>query len=343
MSRVVVTIVANNRMKFLPEALAALEEQTFKELQVIVVDNASTDGLESYLRGHHPKMMIMRNVKNLGYSRAQNQAIAYVKTHLQPEAGELFLLTLDPSIVLEPNCVERMVNGLQADRRNGCAGAKVLRSAVSGEGEFIEHAAADVIDSAGLRLSRARRPSLRAAGTKDGSGNFPYGEEVFGLPGALALYRFEALEDARRGQEYFDEDFFTYLADVDLAWRLRDRGWTAVLIRAARACHRGVAVASPSWFAAWREWLALPAAARSLMRRNRLLLVLKNDRFVNLLAHSPWLLGYGVGCLAYCCLIEPATLSFLPRALAALPSVAAERFTARKGRAKAGAVRAWLK
>jgi GT2 family glycosyltransferase len=61
---------------------------------------------------------------------------------------------------------------------------------------------------------------------------------VFGPSGAAALYRVTALEDVAVNGQYFDEDFFAYREDADLAWRCRLMGWTSIYVPSAVALHR---------------------------------------------------------------------------------------------------------
>jgi GT2 family glycosyltransferase len=75
------------------------------------------------------------------------------------------------------------------------------------------------------------------SGARD-DGRWDAPAEVFGVSGCTALYRVAALEDVKIGTGYFDDDFFVYREDVDLAWRLRGRGWTARCVPSARAWHR---------------------------------------------------------------------------------------------------------
>src|SRR5258706_426452 len=62
--------------------------------------------------------------------------------------------------------------------------------------------------------------------------------EIFGPSGAAALYRRKALDDTAIDGQYFDEDFFAYREDADLAWRCRLLGWNAIYVPGAVALHR---------------------------------------------------------------------------------------------------------
>src|ERR671924_1039651 len=83
-----------------------------------------------------------------------------------------------------------------------------------------------MIDSVGLRMGRARRAADIGQGEPD-DGRFDAWREVFGVSAAAALYRRAALEAVSDDGQIFDERFFMYKEDVDLAWRLRLRGYRA--------------------------------------------------------------------------------------------------------------------
>ena len=92
------------------------------------------------------------------------------------------------------------------------------------------------IDSTGILMLRNQRHLDRGAGEPD-LGQYDKPEDVFGPTGAAALYRTEALQDAAFDGQSFDEDFFAYREDADLAWRCRLMGWNAIYVPAAVALH----------------------------------------------------------------------------------------------------------
>ena len=337
MSRIVALIVASNSMKFLPECLQSLDEQG-PDVTALVVDNGSTDGLESYVRGHHPRAILLRNVRDLGWSRALNQAIAFARAQLRPESGDLFLMTVDPRLTLEPGAVGRLLSGLQSSARHGSAGAKILRAGIRGEGEFLEHEPTDIIHSAGLVLSRWRDAALREAGQRDRDGSFTRYEEVFGIPAELALYRLTALEAVAFGDEYFDERFGPSLAGLDLAWRLQLNGWTAVAVRGARAYRRAPS-SGRGRFAVWRERYHLPAKMRSVERRDFLLVLAKNEQIANVLIHLPLLVLRAVAALAVIVFTDPVSLGAIPGFIVRWPAGRKRRGAALSRSVPAAAIR----
>jgi GT2 family glycosyltransferase len=127
--------------------------------------------------------------------------------------------------------------------------------------------------------------------------------------------------------EIFDEDFFSYKEDVDLAFRLRSAGWAAYVLPDVRAWHDRTA-AGP------RE--LSDAAAADLRRsksplvryhsyKNHLLTLLKNEHPINLARHWPWVVGYELKKLAYVLLRERDTLRALGELRQRLPAMRAKR------------------
>jgi GT2 family glycosyltransferase len=86
-------------------------------------------------------------------------------------------------------------------------------------------------------MLREQRHLDRGADQPD-TGQYEKPEEIFGPSGAAAMYRFKALEDAAVDGQFFDEDFFAYREDADLAWRCRLFGWSSIYVPGAVARHR---------------------------------------------------------------------------------------------------------
>jgi len=125
-----------------------------------------------------------------------------------------------------------------------------------------------VIDSTGIVMLPSQRHLDRGADRED-TGQYARAEEVFGASGAAAVYRRAMLEDTRVGAEYFDEDFFAYREDADLAWRAQLLGWSCLYVPDAVARH-GRRVTP-------ERRAGLPAAINYYSVRNRFLLRLKNQ------------------------------------------------------------------
>jgi GT2 family glycosyltransferase len=340
MAKISVHIVTWNSMKVLSGALDSLREQSFKDFSLVVVDNASTDGSVNCVRERFPEATVIRNFKNLGFSAAHNQAIEMAR-----KAKAKYVLVMNPDIILTPDHLRNLLAGLEGRPEIGSAGGKLLRVR-AGAGENADPELTDVFDSIGLGVRKNRRFYDRASGETD-AGQYDKPLEVFGVSGALVLYRLEALDEAQAAVgEAFDEDFFAYKEDADLAWRLRILGWRAAYVPAAVAYHyRGAGGAEK--IGAWQALLG--RRSRSVMvnrlsTRNHLLLLAKNDYWSNALLYAPLTFFYELakflGVLLFQPRVLPAYLSVLPK----LPKMwRKRRRLMRHGKAPAAEIRKWFK
>lgn len=242
-------IVTWNAAADIESCLAAVRAQTHRPIELLVADNASSDATRAHLeRLTQPGERLLFE-RNVGFSAAHN-------TLIQRSHGEHYLC-LNPDVILDAAFVAQAVDRLQATARAGSASGRLLRRDEPG-----------TIDSTGIVMLPSMRHLDRGAGERD-EGQFERAEDVFGASGAAALYRREMLEDTRVGSEYFDEDFFAYREDADLAWRAQLQGWRCLYVPEARAWH-GRRVTPER-----RE--ALPADLNRYSVRNRFLLRIKNQ------------------------------------------------------------------
>jgi GT2 family glycosyltransferase len=208
-----VVIVNYNGGETVQRCIAALIEQ-IDSSDILIVDNASTDGSPREIFQRFPAVQILPLRRNVGFARAVNIAAERI-TH----AGAL--VTLNPDTVPGPAFVSSLTQPLATDPQLG-----------STSGTLVFSSAPTVIASSGIRLHRngvAMDESLGESLDPDECRVSP----VFGASGGAAAYRLEAF----RALGGLCESFFLYLEDVDLAWRLRLRGWGCVNVRAAVATH----------------------------------------------------------------------------------------------------------
>lgn len=345
MPKVAVSIVTWNNMQYLPDALASLAAQTFDDFSVIVVDNASMDGAAEFVRERYPEAVLIKNSKNLGFSRAHNQAIAYAAAHLRKD-GDLLLLVMNPDIVLEPDYLEKIVDQMTRRPEAGSAGGKLYRMLRTGEDALASGEKTDIIDTTGIRMYRSRRIAERGVGERDNGTLYAKSEEVFGLSGALVMYRMQALESVAYKNEFFDEDFFAYKEDVDLAWRLRRAGWQALYFPSAIAYHYRGAGGDKSLgnLATLFNRFKKSKTVNFLSYRNHFLLLIKNERFLDGLLALPWILWYELRKFLVVLLMEQRSLRAIPSVLRLLPRMLKKRWaTARIARVKGREIRKWFK
>jgi glycosyltransferase involved in cell wall biosynthesis/GT2 family glycosyltransferase len=205
--------------------LETVEQQDYDDLEVIVVDNGSEDTTRALLRASSVPSQVHLNPDNRGFAAAQNQAIA--------KASGDVVLVLNPDTLLTPSFVREAVQGFGAAARVGMVAPKLLRTT---DDFGIPLASEARIDSAGMFLTSSLRHFDRGAGERD-VGQYERIEHVFGPSGAAALYSRACVEDVKIGGEFFDELFFAYREDADLAWRARLFAWECIYVPRSVAYH----------------------------------------------------------------------------------------------------------
>ncbi|HVO64449.1 MAG TPA: glycosyltransferase family 2 protein [Terriglobales bacterium] len=218
-----VLVTTYNSSLYLQRCLDSIKAQSYTPLEIVIVDNASRDGTREILDHQNLTAKVMYNDQNTGFAAAQNQA-------MRAAAGQ-WLLSLNPDVVLSPNFVEEMVAMGELDRCVGTVCGKLLRWHPGAEQEFSQ-----TIDSTGIYFTRSLRHLDRGAEETD-HGQYDRVEYVFGATGAAALYRRKMVEDVSVEGEFFDEQFFAYREDADLAWRAQLLGWKCLYTPKAVAWH----------------------------------------------------------------------------------------------------------
>jgi GT2 family glycosyltransferase len=306
--KVSIHIVTWNSMRFIPDLLESIMGQTYRDFNVLVIDNGSTDGIEGFLREHYPDITFIRNARNLGFSPAHNQGIRYAIEHWPKEAlQDRFVLFTNPDVILTPTFLAQIVRATHVHPKVASFGGKLLRAFGENVNDevFKEVIKSDRIDSVGLNPHRNRTVTDRGAGELD-EGQYQAQEEVFGISGALALMRASALQDVRYRDEFFDQDFFAYKEDVDLAWRLQRAGWDALYVPSAVAYHyRGMYGPETSRFWDRLKRRREKSSLRNLFStRNHWLMLLKNLSVVNALLGAPWIFMHEFGRVFYTFVFE---------------------------------------
>ena len=113
-----VVVVNFNGKKFLDGCLSSLERQTFRDFEVILVDNGSSDGSAEFVRDRYPSVVLVETGKNLGFAGGTNAGIRVAQ-------GE-FIFTLNNDTVADPHLLEEIVQPILADPGVGMCGAKML-------------------------------------------------------------------------------------------------------------------------------------------------------------------------------------------------------------------------
>ena len=210
-----IVVLNYNGLRYLDDCLSSLAMQTIRDFEVIVVDNASTDGSVEHIEANFPWVRLVINKKNLGFAGGTNSGIRAAR-------GEL-IFTFNNDARADSRLLEHLQKPMSdpnmANSKVGVCAAKMLFP----DGR---------INSAGICVSRSGAAWDRGMFESD-EGQYNLQEEVFGACAGAALYRKKMLDEIG----LFDEDFFLYMEDVDLAFRGRLAGWKCIYVPEAVVYH----------------------------------------------------------------------------------------------------------
>lgn len=272
-----VLITTFNSGSVLEACLDSLSQQDYQRLEVIIVDNASTDGTLELLESLRNRHRIVCNQTNVGFAAAQNQAMGYA-------CGE-WLLSLNPDVILDRSFISELVAAGEADPRIGTVCGKLLRWEPGSESPRTR-----LLDSTGIYFLRNLRHLDRGSEEVD-FGQYDRAEYVFGGTGAATLYRRKMIEDISVHGEFFDTDFFAYREDADVAWRAQLMGWHCLYTPRAIGWH--VRRVTPARFHELPELINRHSIKnRFLMRAKNISLSLYLRRFVSITLRDSLILGY---------------------------------------------------
>jgi GT2 family glycosyltransferase len=212
-----VIVVSFNAQQTLSRCLAALRAQSLQAARVIVIDNASTDGAIERARELFPEFEYVCLLENTGFAAANNRAIERCDSE--------FVALLNPDAFPEPAWLEELVKAAKQTPGAASFGSCQL---MAGDTNMID-GVEDVCHISGL--------VWRGGHGRSRNDNDCTAREIFSPCAAAALYRRQAIQ-AVGG---FDEDFFCYVEDVDLGFRLRLSGWQSWYVPAAVVRHVGSA------------------------------------------------------------------------------------------------------
>jgi GT2 family glycosyltransferase len=304
--KVSVQIVTYNSAEHIISCLQAVFAQSYPIEQVIVVDNASTDTTRSLLEPYSEKALLLYNEYNIGFAPAHNQALRH-------SIGD-YCLVLNPDVILQLDYVAHLIEFMCSCTQVGStAGKLLLKSSPS------------TIDSTGLVINKARRAFDRDAGKVDplteklftGQRQQDEQVEIFGVSGAAAMYSRNMITDVMLKGQFFDEAFFAYKEDVDVAWRAQLYGWTSFYVPQAIAYHeRG-------WKSGSRN--TQPLFIRRFSYINRYRMMLKNDRLLFIFRHIFYITSFEILSFAYILICEPLLLKSWVMLFRDLPYIQKQR------------------
>ena len=249
--RASIIIVSYNNREDITRCLESVRRTACPGYEVIVVDNASTDGSADAVAAGFPEATTVRSSANLGFGGGCNLGATRARAE--------FLVFLNPDTIVEPGWLSALVNALDANSRVGLVTSKIL---MLGEPERI-NTCGNTVHLSGLTLCRGLGASSRS---------YQKEEEVDAVSGAAFAIR----RDVFQSLGGFDESMFLYMEDTDLSLRARLAGWESLFAPQSIVYHDYSLKVFP--------------LKVFYQERNRYLMLLKNFRWATLVALVPALL-----------------------------------------------------
>jgi GT2 family glycosyltransferase len=214
-----VIIVTWNSGELIGKTLRSLHNQTYPVREVIIIDNASTDSSAVDLEGCYPQVKVVRLEKNIGFAAANNYAVRLISKECH------WFALLNPDAFPEPTWLESLMDAVKHHPEYTFFGSRLMKakepSRYDGTG--------DNYHVSGLVWREGHGYAADTSVHKE--------KEIFSPCAAAALYRKDAFIEANG----FDEDFFCYVEDVDLGFRLRLLGYHCLYLPDSMAYHVGYA------------------------------------------------------------------------------------------------------
>ena len=254
MRNVSIVIPNYNGKHFLENCLKAVFAQTIENMEVIVVDNGSTDGSQEYL-DTYPGVRVLKMDKNYGFCGAVNAGIK--------ESDSEYVILLNNDTEVEPDFAKELLTAIKADDRIFSCSSKMV--------QYHDRArmddAGDYYCALGWAFGRGKGGSVE---------NYDTPVNIFASCAGAAIYRKKMLESLG----YFDENHFAYLEDIDIGYRARIHGYKNVYAPKAVVYHVGSGFSGS----------AHNAFKVKLSSRNSVYLAYKNMPFLQIIVNSPFLL-----------------------------------------------------
>jgi GT2 family glycosyltransferase len=209
-----VIVITHNGKHFLKNCFTSLLRQTYGNFVPYLLDNGSSDGSSEYVRENFPLVKILRFNRNLGFSKAYNEAIKRVNSK--------YIVLLNDDTIVDTRFLEELIKVMESDDKIFAAGSKIF---LLDEPNILNHAGGAL--------------SIIGAGIDIGMGHidapmFNQLKEVGYVCGAAMIIRRDYFIELGG----FDEDYFAYFEDVDLCWRAWLKGYKCIYVPSSIVYHK---------------------------------------------------------------------------------------------------------
>ncbi|GAB4371905.1 MAG: glycosyltransferase family 2 protein [Calditrichia bacterium] len=211
-----------NGLEYLKRLFASLQNISYKPVEIILVDNASSDESVHFTRENYPAVKIIRNKQNYMYARGNNEGI-------REASGEIVCL-INNDVEVDPGFIEPVIEVFRNDPTVAACQSKILDLNQPDQFEYAG-AAGGFIDHFGYPFMRGR---VFFTLEKD-HGQYDSDINLFWGSGACLFLRKSALDEVG----LLDESFILHQEEIDLCWRLRLQNWNIRFVSRSKVWHKG--------------------------------------------------------------------------------------------------------
>lgn len=284
--KVSVSVVVWNHSSTIEKCITSLLSQTHPNVEIIILDNNSSDDSRQILKKFETICSIHFNEVNVGFCGGHNKNFT--------KANGDFVLLANPDMIFESDYISNALKTFGINNKIGTV-CGVLYSHVIEGYRYI-------IDGAGLKLTASRRFRLMWRGSE--LKRLPNSDfEVFGADGASPMYRRAMINDVSIDGSFFDELFFAHKEDHDISWRSQLAGWKTICCRSCLAYHPRSF--KPGDLKVRRQ---ISDTVKFHAAKNQLILILKNESIVSFLINFPFIFTHQALSFFYFLLFEPQSL-----------------------------------
>lgn len=266
MAKITVIIPNYNGIEYIGDCLDSLKEQSFKDFEVMVVDNASKDGSDDLVEKNYKDVKLVRLDDNYGFSRAANEGLMRTKK-------DDYVILLNADTKADKDFVKALVKCIEKDENIFSVASKMIQMDKPDQYD----GAGDLYCSLGWAYARGKDMKI---------GRYEKECNVFSACAGACIYRRKLFEQIG----YFDEFHFMYLEDVDIGYRARIMGFVNKYTPDAVVYHAGSGITG-SRYNSFKVRIAA---------RNSWYVIYKNMPLLQIIINLPFfIIGFGVKALFF--------------------------------------------
>jgi len=345
---VTINIAVRNGEKYIPWCLDSVLKQSYphEKIELNILDNNSTDNTKEIINNLKTGNEDLSITKFSLFEKEENLGMWPGQEWLLEKSNGKYIIALSVDVLLDSNFIKNAIEIIEADNKIGALQAKIYRAEPITMGGNLKLKKTNTIDTLGFEIYKSRRSVNIAHGEKD-EGQYSKSTEIFGVEGAVPLFRHEALKNIKIDGYIIDPDFFWYGDDLDLAWRMNVFGWKQIYAPNVIAWHdrqttKTLAGGKLKNFIKIRK--TIPQFKRRLDYRNWFFAVIKNDYLSNFLHDLPRILKRQIMLWSYFLIFEPWMFLEMPHIVKGIPKMLKRRREViKKAKITPKDIRKWFK